>query len=469
MKLKHKHIEVKGDCKGSKEGDKASKKEGTVDSDQRFMFEVTTDDLNKLKEGHCPANTAKNNAWALKTFEEWRIARNSKFPADPCPENILTLDNKEIVCSWFCKFISEARKADGHEYTPRSLYLILAGLQRHMRQLKPSDEINIFQDVAFKSLRNVCDALFKQLHSKGIGTEAKATPVITVDDEDALWEKGILDLNTPKGLLRAVFFYNGKNLCLRGGQEQRNLRISQFARETVAVDGKRVVCYTYTEFGSKNRQGGFGMLNKQNKVVKQYENANPDRCHVRILDKYLSLLPEGGKANDIFYLTPLPSKPADPGKPWYTNTPVGRNRLNLMMKEMCKEAEFDKSFTNHSLRAYGATKMYQAKVPEKLIQQRTGHRSLEGLRRYERNSVAQLVDISNVLSNDPLPAPVVQQSSQVTSTSSITENPTSIVFRGCTFTGCAISMSGQATNENQYDNGIQELLKGIDVSDIFDD
>ena len=51
-----------------------------------------------------------------------------------------------------------------------------------------------------------------------------------------------------------------------------------------------------------------------------------------------------------------------------------------MMKEMCKEAELDGSFTNHSLRAYGATKMYQAKVPEKLIQERTGHRSLEGLR-----------------------------------------------------------------------------------------
>ena len=80
------------------------------------------------------------------------------------------------------------------------------------------------------------------------------------------------------------------------------------------------------------------------------------------------------------------------------------------------------------------------------IQQRTGHRSLDGLRRYEHNSVAQLVDISNVLSNDPTPAPVVQQSSQICSTSAVTESPTSIVFRGCTFTECAISMSGQATN-----------------------
>ena len=32
-----------------------------------------------------------------------------------------------------------------------------------------------------------------------------------------------------------------------------------------------------------------------------------------------------------------------------------------------------------------------------------------------------------------------------------------------------MSMSGQATNENHYDNGIQDLLLGIDVSNNFDD
>ena len=59
--------------------------------------------------------------------------------------------------------------------------------------MSPNHELNIFQDVVFKSLKNVCDALFK----KGIGTETKVTPVITVNEEDALW----LDLDTPKGIL----------------------------------------------------------------------------------------------------------------------------------------------------------------------------------------------------------------------------------------------------------------------------
>ena len=41
---------------------------------------------------------------------------------------------------------------------------------------------------------------------------------------------------------------------------------------------------------------------------------------------------------------------------------------------------------------------FQTHVPEKLIQQRTGHRSLEALRQYERISDAQLLDVSNVMS-----------------------------------------------------------------------
>ena len=234
------------------------------------------------------------------------------------------------------------------------------------------------------------------------------------------------------------------------------------------MDGKCIRCYSYREFGSKN-QGGIKSLNLQNKVVKQYENVtNPQICHVKILDKYLDVL----SANDVFYLTPLPKKPAEPGKPWYTNTPVGRNRLNSMMK-MCKEAEFDTTFTNHSLRAYGATKMFQAKVPEKIIQQRTGHKSLEVLHCYKCTSLPQLVDVFNVMNNDTVvPVPLIQTYQSTTTTTTCTtttsENP-SIVFKGCTFTGCSISMSGQASNENKYKNGVQEFFQGIDIDDFFDD
>ena len=61
--------------------------------------------------------------------------------------------------------------------------------------------------------------------------------------------------------------------------------------------------------------------------------------------------------------------------------PVGENKLGSMVKEM-----FDgigvTGKTNHSLRATGATCLYGANVPEKIIQQRTGHQSLKALQTY---------------------------------------------------------------------------------------
>uniref|UniRef100_A0A1X7UYK7 Uncharacterized protein n=1 Tax=Amphimedon queenslandica TaxID=400682 RepID=A0A1X7UYK7_AMPQE len=48
-----------------------------------------------------------------------------------------------------------------------------------------------------------------------------------------------------------------------------------------------------------------------------------------------------------------------------------------MMKEMSTEAGFDKVKTNHSLQATGATAMFNAWLPEKIIQKNTSHRSLE--------------------------------------------------------------------------------------------
>ena len=48
--------------------------------------------------------------------------------------------------------------------------------------------------------------MFKQLHCKGIGTETKVTPALSQTEEDKLWETGVINLDSPTGLLRAVFF-----------------------------------------------------------------------------------------------------------------------------------------------------------------------------------------------------------------------------------------------------------------------
>ena len=48
-----------------------------------------------------------------------------------------------------------------------------------------------------------------------------------------------------------------------------------------------------------------------------------------------------------------------------------------------KNASIPGYFTNHSLRVTAATRLYDAQVDEATIMEKTGHRSVEGIRTYE--------------------------------------------------------------------------------------
>ena len=61
------------------------------------------------------------------------------------------------------------------------------------------------------------DNLFRQLREEGVGAESQQTPTIGIEEENLLWDKSTLNTSTPKGLFRAVFYYNSKNFVLRGG------------------------------------------------------------------------------------------------------------------------------------------------------------------------------------------------------------------------------------------------------------
>ena len=133
------------------------------------------------------------------------------------------------------------------------------------------------------------------------------------------------------------------------------------------IEGHHKVRYTYTEYVSKNRVGGLKQLKQQNKIVHQYESDDLHRCHVLLLDKYISKLPEEAKWKDLFYVRPKPAKPKDHTTPWFMAVSIGRHTLSAMMKRMSTDAQLKEEFTNHSLRAYGVTKLFKANLPEKLI------------------------------------------------------------------------------------------------------
>ena len=73
-----------------------------------------------------------------------------------------------------------------------------------------------------------------------------------------------------------------------------------------------------------------------------------------------------------------------------------------MVQRMFVAANIEGKYTNHSLRTTGASQLFAAKVPEAIIQKRTGHRSLDSLRLYETRSIdlQQTLLVSTILSGE---------------------------------------------------------------------
>ena len=345
-----------------------------------------------------PQTTLQSNSWASRNFNAWKEWRNQQDLENQVPANLLVSGTAAELNKWLSLYVAETRKKDGTHFPSSSLTLLLSGLKRWMTQQNPyAVDILSETDPEFSGLRSVRDRMARKLRKDGVGAVVKHAEIITVEDEVKLWEAGVMGVTSARALLNAVFFMNGKVLCLRGGREHHCLKVSQFSfGKEVQPDGSSMEYVEYVENGSKNRSGSY-KDKCENKVIKQYaEPKLKERCYVFILKLYISKLAEEAVREDKFYCRAKESTPTD-NFSWYIQMPVGRNILQTMVKTMCKEVGvIGKS--NHSLRATGTARLYAANVPEKIIQQRSGHRCIDSLRLYERTSVTQQRAVSSLIS-----------------------------------------------------------------------
>ena len=252
-------------------------------------------------------------------------------------------------------------------------------------------------DYRFRDLHRTLDTVSSDLHRQGIGATRKSAGIILPEEEDLLWAKGLLGTSSPKVLQHTIFFYIGLQFVLRGIQEQHDLLISQLVRfppdQTVYSEN---VYYKYTEYISKNNQHRFKDANVKNKEVRAYALPGSERCLVTMLDTYLAKLPSG---SSYLYMRPLENFPKDPAKPWYTRQRVGVNKLKEIVSELFGKSGLEVHYTNHSLRATAVTRMFNSGVPEKIIGEKSGHRSLEALRSYAHTSMEQEKAAGEVIAN----------------------------------------------------------------------
>ena len=349
--------------------------EGVEPSSKKRFLDVSKAELDIRKKKPIAKNTERAHEWAMKVFHEWLKDRGSDTPYT---ESDLWSEDAEKVCDMLCKFIAEARQTNGEPYSPKTLLQLMTNLQGLTFVRNPhACHFMDHKAIAFQPFHNVMNNLSKKLLSEGVGAQKRQARVITEKEENLLWEKGVIGIDTTSCLLNAKF------------QEVQD-----------PVDSSEMVMSVqYSEYGSKNHQGLVHQVHLDNKVIRHYANsALGERCFVRLLELYVLKLPELAKKRDIFYCKPKTNFRKD--DIWFCNAPIGHNTLVSKLKDMFVEAGLNaEGVQNHSLRATGISRLYAKGFPEKAIMERSGHQSLGGIRSYERTSGLQKKEVSCALSS----------------------------------------------------------------------
>ena len=133
-----------------------------------------------------------------------------------------------MLSLWLSWYVVETRNAAGAPYPPATIYQLLSALLRSMRaENSTCKDFLATKNPEFKMLHGTLNSHFHKLHESGVGTKVKHAEIICKDEENRLWDSGIMSARSPSALLNAVFYSNGKNVCLRGGDEHRRLKLSQ--------------------------------------------------------------------------------------------------------------------------------------------------------------------------------------------------------------------------------------------------
>ena len=260
---------------------------------KRFGDPVTSSDVDKAIANAVPEQTRRQTNWCVSVYKSWCEVRGES-------SNLSSMSASAIE-EQLCRFVMEARRQDGKPYPPRSVYAIITGLQRYLRNEGRREVAFLSEsDPTYARLRLALDARMKELTSSGVGAVTKQAEPLSEEHERMLWEKGIFTTETGMGLCYIVFFYNCKLFGLRGGDEHRGLMREQFSIDTDSV-GRFL---SFVGRASKNVKGGLKQRSVNSKNLKIY--AKPEkgsRCIVDIYSCYFEYIPPTGP----FYRKPLSS------------------------------------------------------------------------------------------------------------------------------------------------------------------
>ena len=160
-------------------------------------------------------DASKSTRTWINAFDKWRASRNIHRSLHEIPEDELD----EVLQL----FYAQVKKANGQDYEPDSLRTMLAGLDRYLRDMGKS--FSILCDKKFKTSRQILNGKAIELREQGKGKKPRKADALTQDDEERLWQAGVLGTDTPKTLNYTIFYLLSQHFGTRGRQEHHQIRI----------------------------------------------------------------------------------------------------------------------------------------------------------------------------------------------------------------------------------------------------
>ena len=124
----------------------------------RFRPPKTEEEEISLLSETVPKNTTYNTKWAVNVFTAWQNTRmNKKAQLETAGGNGLESTNVDDLSVplehmsanslnfWLCKFICEVAKQTGERYPPKTLYLLVCGINRHLGNVQGEMAFNILE------------------------------------------------------------------------------------------------------------------------------------------------------------------------------------------------------------------------------------------------------------------------------------------------------------------------------------
>ena len=259
---------------------------------------------------------------------------------------------------------------DGTDFPPRTLYQIIICVQFHLEKLGLHWKILDYDK--FVNIQYTLDNMMKLRLEQGVANTLCQAQVFSHEDENTLWNSGLLGVDTLTKLLNTLVFGLEMSCAMQAGKEHQSISFdSQFSWHYEDV-GNLYLEYR-EDIGTKTNKGGLKHKKLSAKVVNIYPNPIYYQCPLMIFDTYMIRLPVDLKCS-LLYLRPKANYMHSDA--WFIDAPVGPNKLQSVVKDLCHSAGITGYFTNHHLRATAATCMYNSGVDKQVISGVTCHRSM---------------------------------------------------------------------------------------------